>query len=175
MTAASQQPPQHRLGEATRAYQAAVDDFDRELARHLGVNETDLRCLEILLQELPEASPSQLADRLGLTTGSTTALLDRLEKAGYLARQAHPTDRRKSVIRATPEFQKTAYALMAPLVDEGQQMIAAEFTPDQVAVIADFMDRAAGLQRRHIEQLRAMPRARTGGKAGGKVAGQTAP
>ncbi|MFE4963066.1 MarR family transcriptional regulator [Streptomyces sp. NPDC056660] len=77
-------------------------------------SETDLRCLEILLQELPEASPTQLADRLGLTTGSTTTLLDRLEKAGYLARQPHPTDQRKSIIRATPEFQKTAFSLMAP-------------------------------------------------------------
>lgn len=37
-----------RLGAAVQAYQSAVDDFDRELARLMGVNETDLRCLEIL-------------------------------------------------------------------------------------------------------------------------------
>jgi DNA-binding MarR family transcriptional regulator len=170
MTAASQVPPQQGLGEASRAYQAAVDDFDRELAHHLGVNETDLRCLEILLQELPEASPSQLADRLGLTTGSTTALLDRLEKAGYLARQPHPTDRRKSIIRATPEFQKTAFSLMAPLVDEGHQMIADAFTADQIAVITDFLQRATELQQRHVRQLRALPRLRSGERAGGPAA-----
>lgn len=47
-----------RLGAAVQSYQGAVDDFDRELARLLGVNETDLRCLEILLtvEELTPAS-----------------------------------------------------------------------------------------------------------------------
>jgi DNA-binding MarR family transcriptional regulator len=152
------------LGEASRAYQAAVDDFDRELARCLGINETDLRCMEILLEELPEASPSQLAERLNLTTGSTTALLDRLEKAGHLARQAHPTDRRRTVVRATPDFRRTAYALMGPLVDEGRQMIAETFTPEQVATITEFLRRATDLQRRHVEQLRAMPRSHEGQK-----------
>ena len=143
------------LGEAVRGYQAAVDDYDRELARSLHINETDLRCLEILLEELPEASPSQLAERLGLTTGSVTTLLDRLEKAGYLAREPHPTDRRKSIVRATSAFQQRAYALITPLVDEGERMIAGAFTPDQVDVIIDFMVRATALQKRHTERLRA--------------------
>ena len=143
------------LGEAVRGYQAAVDDFDRELARTLHVNETDLRCLEILLQELPEASPSQLAERLGLTTGSVTTLLDRLEKAGYLSRAAHPTDRRKTIVRATPAFQQRAFGLIGPLVVEGEQMIAGAYTPSQVDVIVDFMVRATALQRRHTERLRA--------------------
>jgi DNA-binding MarR family transcriptional regulator len=145
------------LGEAVRAYQAAIDDYDRELARILRINETDLRCLEILLQELPEAGPSELAERLGLTTGSTTALLDRLEKAGYLTRSPHPTDRRKSVVRATPDFQQRAYALVMPLVDEGHQMVAGSFTPAQVEVIAEFMRRATALQRRHTQLLRETP------------------
>jgi DNA-binding MarR family transcriptional regulator len=143
------------LGDAVRAYQAAVDDYDRALAHTLAVNETDLRCLEILLEELPEASPSRLAERLGLTTGSVTTLLDRLEKAGYLSRAAHPTDRRKTVVRVTPEFQERAYALMAPLVEEGQRMIGEHFTPDQVALIIDFLGRATTLQERHTERVRA--------------------
>jgi len=142
------------LGEAVRAYQAAVDDYDRELARALAVNETDLRCLEILLQELPEASPGQLAERLGLTTGSVTTLLDRLEKAGYLSREAHPIDRRKTIVRATPAFQQHAYTLIAPLLDEGQKMVDGTYTADQIGIIADFMIRATALQRRHIERLR---------------------
>ncbi|WP_217548089.1 MarR family winged helix-turn-helix transcriptional regulator [Streptomyces sp. GbtcB6] len=159
-TADAKEPSQQGLGEATRAYQAAVDDFDRELARLFGINETDLRCLEILLLELPEALPSQLAERLGLTTGSTTALLDRLEKAGHLARSPHPTDRRKSIVRATPAFQKAAYDLMAPLVDEGHQMVADNYTPQQIATITDYLRRAIALQQRHTRQLRSMPRMR---------------
>lgn len=43
-------------GESGQSHQSAVDDFDRELARLLGVNETDLRCLEILL-DVEETAP----------------------------------------------------------------------------------------------------------------------
>ena len=145
------------LGDAVRGYQAAVDDYDRELARALAVNETDLRCLEILLQELPEASPSQLAERLGLTTGSVTTLLDRLEKAGYLSREAHPTDRRKTIVRATPAFRERAYLLIAPLLDEGQRLVADKYTADQIDVIVDFMVRATAVQQRQTERLRSTP------------------
>ncbi|MFD4863984.1 hypothetical protein [Streptomyces sp. NPDC058412] len=40
-----------------QSYQAAVDGYGRELAHRLGVNETDLRCLEILLSQ-KECAPS---------------------------------------------------------------------------------------------------------------------
>jgi len=72
------------LGQGVRAYQAVVKDFDREVARLLDVNPTDMRCLEILLLDLPEAPPRQLANRLGLATGAVT-------------------DRRKTIVRATAE------------------------------------------------------------------------
>jgi len=142
------------LGDVVREYQAAVDDFDRELARALDVNETDLRCLEILLQEIPEASPGQLAERLRLTTGSVTTMLDRLAKAGYLAREAHPTDRRRTVVRATKSFRQLAHTLIIPLLDEGQRLVDNTYTADQVDLVIDFMTRMTALQRRHIEQLR---------------------
>jgi len=141
------------IGDVLREYQAAVDDYDRELARALDVNETDLRCLEILLIELPEASPSQLAERLGLTTGSITSLLDRLARVGYLTREPHPTDRRKTVVRATACLRQRADALTRPLVDEGQTMVDS-YAPAQVEIITDFLARATTLQRRHIDRIR---------------------
>lgn len=76
-----------KLGGAVQGYQSTVDDYDRETARLLGVNETDLRCLEILMAT-EEAAPSALGTQLGLTTGSVTAMLDRLEKAAFTSRAA---------------------------------------------------------------------------------------
>ncbi|MFD8749856.1 MarR family winged helix-turn-helix transcriptional regulator [Kitasatospora sp. NPDC059577] len=150
-----------RLNDSVEAYQAAVDDFDRECARVLGVNETDLRCLEILLREVEESSPTDLSDRLGLTTGSVTTMLDRLERAGYLTRAAHPTDRRKSVVRATPQAATRAHELIGPLVDGARSEVLAHFGPEQLDVITDFLDRARDLTRQHIERLRTTEPTRT--------------
>ena len=134
--------------------QAAVDDFDREVARLLGVNETDLRCLEILIQEVPEATPRLLADRLGLTTGSVTSMLDRLEQAGYVTRSPHPSDRRKVIVRATETATRRAWELIGPLVAEGQQQLLTCYSADQLDVITDFLGRARELQQSHVELLR---------------------
>jgi hypothetical protein len=54
----------------------------------------------VTLAEL-DAAASRLADRIGLTTGSVTSMLDRLEKTGCVTRSPHPSDRRKVIVRAT--------------------------------------------------------------------------
>ncbi|MEV5508695.1 MarR family winged helix-turn-helix transcriptional regulator [Streptomyces orinoci] len=145
------------LAQNIAAYQAAVDDFDREVARLFGVNETDLRCLEILMQETKEAAPKLLATRLGLTTGSTTTLLDRLEKAGYITRSPHPTDRRKTIVRATEQAERLGRELYAPLIEEGSNDLLTRYSVEQIEVITDFLSRTAGLQQRHTQRLRALP------------------
>ena len=144
-----------RVGEAVSNYQAAVDDFDREVARLLGVNETDLRCLDVLIREESEpVTPRLLADRLGLTTGSVTAMLDRLEKIGYLTRSAHPTDKRRLIVRATDLARTRAFELMAPLLEEGSRLLAARYSSADLNLVSDFLDRTAELQTAHTRRLR---------------------
>lgn len=136
------------------AYQASVDDFDREAARLLGINETDLRCLEFLLQEVPETTPRQLADRLGLTTGSVTTMLDRLENAGYLTRSPHPGDRRKLIVRATETALQRAQELIVPLVTEGNERLLTRYSPSELDLITGFLVSARDLQEAHVRRLR---------------------
>ncbi|MDR3665031.1 MAG: MarR family transcriptional regulator [Mycobacterium sp.] len=144
-----------RVGVAMAAYQAAVDDFDREVARLLGINSTDVRCLEILIQEVPEgATPRELADRLGLTTGSVTTMLDRLEKADYVSRSAHPSDRRKLLVHATGMAKERAFALIGPLIADGHQRLLAHYRAEQLELITEFLTRATDLQREHVMRLR---------------------
>lgn len=146
-----------RLGEVMEAYQASVDDFDRESARLLGVNETGLRCLEILIQDTAEVTPRELADRLGLTTGSVTSLLDRLEKAGYLTRAPHPGDRRKLIVRATDTAVQRARELIEPLVADGHERLLSHYSAEELGVITDFLTRARDLQESHTQRLRQLP------------------
>src|SRR2546423_2235805 len=106
------------LGEESRAYQSAVDALDDAVAVHIGINRTDLRCLDVLMQ-LGTATPGVLAAKLGLTTGSVTAMLDRLAKLGYLTRTPDPADRRKVLVSATEELKAKAWAIYRPIAEAG--------------------------------------------------------
>ena len=155
-----------RLGAAVQAYQSAVDDFDRELARLMGVNETDLRCLEILFA-VEEITPRELSLQLGLTTGSVTTMLDRLEKLAYLTRTPHPDDRRKTLIRVTPEATQRAFGLIGPFLEDAGRKVFDRYTPEQLELVIDYLTFSRDIQQQHVERLRKAPAAgptRTGGR-----------
>ncbi|MDR8413983.1 MarR family transcriptional regulator [Nonomuraea sp. 3-1Str] len=148
------------VGEEMRLMQAAVDSFDEAAAGVLGVNRTDLRCLEILAQG--PVIPSVLGPALGLTTGSVTAMLDRLEKLGYLTRSPDPSDRRKVVVRITEEAGARTWDLYGPFVAEGETMME-DFTPEELERVAAFLRRSREMYERHVERVRAQPSARRRG------------
>jgi DNA-binding MarR family transcriptional regulator len=156
----------HRLGAAVQGYQGAVDDFDRELARLMGVNETDLRCIEILLG-VEQIAPKQLAEALGLTTGSVTTMLDRLEKLEYLTRSPNPADGRSSLVRITPAAATRAYGLIGPFLDDATRRVMERFSPGQLETVIEFLTVNREIQQEHVTRLRELPAPRpprTGGR-----------
>ena len=74
--------------------------FHQVVGRILGVNVTDMKCLDIIALK-GSANPSQLAKLTGLSTGSTTAMMDRLEKKGLIERRPNPEDRRGAIVVLT--------------------------------------------------------------------------
>ena len=72
--------------------------FNQRVAEEVGLNATDLQCLN-LLDLQGSLTPGDLARCCGLTTGGVTVVLDRLQKAGYIRREANPRDRRSLLIR----------------------------------------------------------------------------
>jgi DNA-binding MarR family transcriptional regulator len=142
------------LGDQVRAFQRSVDQGDDEIARLLGLNRTDLRCLDLLLQRGPSA-PSRLSVELGLTTGSVTAMLDRMEKAGYITRTPDPGDRRKVIVQATPEIATQAMEAMMPLIQDSIASMA-HYSIDDLKLLLDFFTRAIEVQDRHVQRLREM-------------------
>ena len=70
------------------------------IAHQVGMPLTDVQCMGLLAAK--PAAPGWLAERLGLTTGAVTKVLDRLERAGYVTRSADPGDRRRVLITAVP-------------------------------------------------------------------------
>src|SRR5215471_776702 len=79
--------------------------FHQAVGHILGVNVTDMKCLDIISLR-GSVRPSELAAWTGLSTGATTALIDRLEKRQLVARRPNPEDRRGTIIVLTKRAMK---------------------------------------------------------------------
>lgn len=76
-------------------------DFDMYLEK-AGLSASRFRVLEALFfEEGRTLTPAELADRVYLTRGAVTTVLDGLEKSGYIRRSQHPTDRRMISVTLT--------------------------------------------------------------------------
>ena len=100
------------LVAACRRLHAAIDQLDEAAARAIDVSRNDLRCINLL--ETGPKAPSDLAQALGLTRGSVTTLLDRLEDRGFVERIAHPTDRRALLVKLRPKVFKELAGVYRP-------------------------------------------------------------
>lgn len=90
--------------ESVRAFSDAMDRMHTGLRSDMDMNATDLsalRMLSIREQRGELVKPHDLARHLGISSASTTKLLDRLSKEGFVERAPHPNDRRALVIKLT--------------------------------------------------------------------------
>lgn len=79
--------------------------------KYMQLNQSDMRALHFLIvaaNAKETTTPGAIASHLKISTASTTKLLDRLESAGHIIRQPHPTDRRALAISITPKTQRAA-------------------------------------------------------------------
>ena len=97
------------LVQVCRRLYDAIDRLDTQAASLVNVSRNDLRCLNLLAAA--PAKPTHIAIVLGLTSGSVTSLLDRLERANLIRRDRDPEDRRGVVVHPT----KHLFATVGPL------------------------------------------------------------
>lgn len=138
------------VGKAVQAYQRATDGFDDAVGRLLGLNPTDLRCLDWLTAGPMTAG--ELAQAAGLSSAATTTLIDRLEHKGYVTRERDGIDRRKVYIQLTREAEARLGELYGPLATKGGNLLEA-FNEDELARIGKFLEEATSLvedQRRRV-------------------------
>ncbi|MFC4605008.1 MarR family winged helix-turn-helix transcriptional regulator [Rhodococcus kronopolitis] len=127
----------HRL----RALAADLDQLGAVFAERNALHATDLRALVVLLDadraKLP-ATPGWLAAQLGLGSAATTALLDRLERAGHLVRAADPGDRRRVLLRVQEQARYLGWSYFAPLVGRVDSAMT-DFDADERATVDRFL------------------------------------
>jgi DNA-binding MarR family transcriptional regulator len=112
------QPQHEQLAESLRSYGANYREFSRRFAAWLGLHSTDAEALiEILSAEERGAplTPARLGERIPLTSGATTALVNRLEQAGHVLRTREHTDRRFVTLRSSTHIHQLADEFFGPL------------------------------------------------------------
>lgn len=119
---------------ATRGLYEAMYRFDARAAAELGLHVTDLRCVNAL--EAGPLTAGEIGARLALTSGSVTALINRLVAAGFAERLGDAADRRRARVALLPRFREEADRIYAGL----GRAIEAEFAG------ADQMVRSAAVQ-----------------------------
>lgn len=137
-----------RVMNALRAWHEAADRMSAASRRYMRLNETDMRALRYLIAARNQGrvvTPGALSSYLGISTASTTKLLDRLEKGGHVVRSPHPTDRRALVVTVTEATRADARQSV------GRQharrfAVAAALTPKERDVVIRFLESLAATE-----------------------------
>lgn len=130
-----------RLMGALGALRDAEDRLNEASMKYMRLNRTDMRALHFLIvaENRDEiVTPGAIATHLGISTASTTKLLDRLEAGGHITRSLHPTDRRALAINITAGTREAAMDTV------GRQQAkrfhaAARLSPEQREVVTRFV------------------------------------
>jgi DNA-binding MarR family transcriptional regulator len=132
----------HELSWALRGVNRAAAEVDLELSRRLQLRWMDLAAMNHVMTAPTPLGPLELSHRLGISSGSTTELVDRLEHAGHLQRQRDSQDRRRVSLHPTPravtQILSELHSLLTAL-----DALAEEFTADEQAVIARYLHAAS--------------------------------
>jgi DNA-binding MarR family transcriptional regulator len=137
---------------AIREYGVHLTLFQYAMSEWMGLNVTDMECLRLLFPK-GIATPSELAKRTGLTSGATTAMLDRLEKAGLIERRPNPDDRRGTLI-APVKSASEKVASWFESARKAQDELISSYSEAELEIISDVFERFTKLWEQEREKIR---------------------
>ncbi|MCW3848938.1 MarR family transcriptional regulator [Sphingomonas sp. LB-2] len=145
-----------------RDLSTAVILFHEGVSRQLGVSAAERKCLSVLWQ-LGVATPGQLLEATGLSSGAITGIVDRLERAGYAKREPNPNDRRSLLIK--PLRQAELMRKIGPAFEGlrgAMEGVIASYTPAERALIDRHLRTTIAVLREQTEAMEAPKRKRKG-------------
>src|SRR4051794_34171313 len=135
-------PPMAIL-QALRDYRTSEMATRRSARDSMGMGETDLLALRYLLRATStgeQVGPKDLSRVLGITTASTTSLIDRLVASGHARREPHPTDRRSLVIVPTVGPESEVHATLGHM-HRRMMEVAESMSAEDAGVVITFLRR----------------------------------
>src|SRR5262245_31842329 len=132
--------------------------FHQAVGQRLGVNVTDMKCLDIMILK-GSTSPTELAEHTGLSSGATTAMIDRLEKAGLIERHRHPKDRRGITLVLTKQAMRKLPFLFESM-GKAMTVLVSGYSRKDLEVLSDFFAKVGRLWREERQELQQLDRGR---------------
>jgi len=154
MTKSMQRDLKKRALAAVREYGVRLTLFRNAMSEWAGLNVTDMECLRILFLK-GTATPSELARQTGLTSGAATAMLDRLERAGLVARRPNPDDRRGTLVSPAESARERAASWFAA-ARRAQADLMSTYSERELKIICDVFERFAQLWDDERDKIRAV-------------------
>ncbi|WP_283132824.1 MarR family winged helix-turn-helix transcriptional regulator [Rhizohabitans arisaemae] len=116
--------------------------FHAAVAARAGLNVTDVNCIALLDKEGPMTA-GELARWMGLSRGgAVTAVIDRLEKAGFVRRRRDAADRRQVIVELVRDGAYTGFQKTFDDFGAAYTALIEEYTDEELAVLLDFARRA---------------------------------
>jgi DNA-binding MarR family transcriptional regulator len=116
------------------AFYEKFSSWEHGVVKESGLTLPQMHTLEILGAD-GDLRMTELAARMGVTTGSLTVLVDRLERGGFVVRKPHETDRRSIRVGLTPEGERL-FDEHHKLHERLTQEILCALGPDEAAPFA---------------------------------------
>ncbi|WP_082570920.1 MarR family winged helix-turn-helix transcriptional regulator [Cellulomonas sp. Root485] len=143
-----------RMADVMRDFMANAVLFQDAVARTGGLNGTDLQAVSLLMTQGP-ATPGELAERTGLSAGGAiTAVIDRLEKAGYVSRRRDQADRRRVIVTADVDKVLEQVGPIYGRVGARWAAYLDTLTDEQIELANELFARASQINREEIELLK---------------------
>jgi DNA-binding MarR family transcriptional regulator len=139
------------IKDSLRELNSQLSVLNHHVGARLELRDVDLGCLELLARHGP-LSPGALARHAGLHPATMTGIVDRLERAGWVARERDPADRRAVLVRPLRERGAELFRLYGGM-NRSLDEICAGYSDEQLMLLADFLSRTTTAGRAATEDL----------------------
>lgn len=137
--------------QASREQSTAAVLFHSAVSAKIGLGVTDYKTVDLLARFGP-LTPKAIAEYTGLTSGSVTSLIDRLERKGFVTRVRDAKDRRSVIVEPNLERMDAVMPYLDVLGQAATELLE-NYTDEQLRFICDFLRLNARLLTQAVAKL----------------------